>query len=80
MRNLTEELSEELEDAKRNIRVVVEPTPDELRNGWTKETLSQYLSEREAGQSLSIDVNSLTRRAARRSDVQNHRYNPHRWR
>lgn len=80
MSNLKEELSEELEDAKRNIRVVVEPTPDELRNGWTQETLSQYLSEREAVQSLAVDVNSLSRKVARRSNEQNHRYNPLRWR
>lgn len=81
MPNVRDELSQDLEDVKRNTkRVVVEPTEAEKRNGWTRETLSDYLSEREAGQSLVIDVNSLHRKVARRSNLQNHKYSPLRWR
>ena len=59
---------------------IIEPTEDEKKNGWTAKTLTKYLAERAAGQSLAVDVNSLHRRVARRPDVQNHRYRPHRWR
>lgn len=58
----------------------VEPTEEEKKNGWTAETLTAYLVERLAGQSLAVDVNSLHRKVARRPNVQNHRYNPLRWR
>jgi len=57
-----------------------EPTEEERRNGWTAKTLTAYLAERQASQSLSVDVNSLHRQAARRPNEQNHRYKPHRWR
>jgi len=76
---LYEELNEVQQDALKR-QQEVEPTEDERRNGWTKDTLTTYLAEREAGQSLSIDVNSLHRKLARRPNVQNHRYNPLRWR
>lgn len=58
----------------------IEPTDEEKRNGWTKETLSRYLAERRAGQSLAADPESALRRLARRPTEQNHRYNPHKWR
>lgn len=92
MRALTEEprivplrdkLGDELDAVQQNAAAEqprVEPTEDEKRNGWTAESLTAYLAERNAGQSLSIDVNSLHRRLARRPVVQNHRYNPLRWR
>lgn len=35
--------------------VQVEPTEEEARNGWTTETLSQYLHEREAAQGAALD-------------------------
>lgn len=80
---LSDRLYRELDQAQREALLrqeLIEPTEDEKRNGWTAETLTQYLAERSAGQSLSVDINSLHRRIARRPDVQNHRYNPHRWR
>jgi len=61
-------------------QTLVEPTEEERRNGWTAKTLTAYLAERQAGQSLSADVNSLHRQRARRPSKQNHQYRPHRWR
>jgi len=75
---LYERLDSEVEFATRKLEIV-EPTDEEKRNGWTAESLTKYLSERQAGQSLSVDVNSLHRRVARRPDMQT-RYNPKRWR
>jgi hypothetical protein len=58
----------------------VEPTDEERRNGWSTKTLTAYLAERQAGQSIAVDVNSISRQAARRPNEQNHAYRPHRWR
>lgn len=58
----------------------VGPTPTDIRNGWTKETLNAYLVEQRAAQSLRTDPDSLHRKMARRPTAQNHKYNPHRWR
>jgi len=80
---LRDKLGDELDAVQRealNKQELVEPTEDEKRNGWTSETLTDYLTERLAGQSLAVDVNSFHRRLARRPDEQNHRYNPLRWR
>ena len=83
MNSLNDQLADELDnaclEAEKN-QQIVEPTEEEKRNGWTAETLTDYLIERNAGQSLGIDVNSLHRRIARRPQVQNHKYNPRRWR
>ncbi|MDJ0896926.1 MAG: hypothetical protein QNJ92_17410 [Alphaproteobacteria bacterium] len=59
---------------------LIEPTEDEKRNGWTAETLTEYLREQKAAQALRMDPHSLSRRMARRPDMQNHRYSPLRWR
>ena len=72
---LYEELDQAQQESNRNVKVV-EPTADEIRNGWNTESLTAYLADREAGQSLSIDINSLHRKIARRPVVQNNRYNP----
>jgi len=78
---LADQLERELSESRRaSSQEPVEPTEAERRNGWTAESLTRYLSERQAGQSLAVDVNSLHRRVARRPDEQNHRYCPHRWR
>ena len=80
---LRDQLYEELNDAQQEAlktHTLIEPTDEEKRNGWTSETLTTYLAERQAGQELAIDVNSLHRRIARRPNQQNHKYNPHRWR
>lgn len=81
--SLSHKLYEELDVAQREAlerQGLIEPTKDEKRNGWTAETLTMYLAERTAGQSLAIDPHSLHRRMARRPRVQNDRYNPLKWR
>lgn len=80
---LSEKLYDELDAVQREAlenQELVEPTDEEKKNGWTAETLTAYLTERLAGQSLAVDVNSIHRRAARRPTEANHRYRPHRWR
>ena len=80
---LSEKLSDELETARReaiNQQQTIEPTEEEKRNGWTAKTLTAYLSERLAAQTLNVDVNSLHRQVARRPREANHHYRPHRWR
>jgi len=74
-------LESELEAARRaalSRQQSIEPSEEEKRNGWTTETLTKYLTERLAGQSLIVDVHSLHRRQL--PDEQNHRYRVHRWR
>jgi len=53
---------------------------DKLENGWTEQELAEYLRERQQAQERLIDPHSEFRQEARRSDVQNCRYNVHRWR
>ena len=80
---LSDKLSQELETARREAlanQQNIEPTDEEKRNGWNKTTLTAYLAERFAAQSLAVDADSLLRRTARRSDEANHRYRPLRWR
>lgn len=80
---LSEQLSLELDSIRRQAiarQEMIEPTDEEKKNGWDSVSLTKYLSERAAVQALSVDVNSLHRRAARRPVEQNHRYRPHRWR
>ena len=55
-----------------------EPTEAEKRHGWTAETLTAYLTEREAAQGQAVDINSIQRQ--RKPRLQNHKYNPKRWR
>lgn len=76
---LAEEVSEAQREALKN-RQLIEPTEAERKNGWTAKTLTAYLAERIAGQSLAIDVNSLYRKTARKPREQNHHYRPLRWR
>jgi len=80
---LSERLEDELDAATRQAlanQEMIEPTEAEKKNGWTRESLTEYLAERMAAQEMVVDVNSLHRRAARRPDESNHRYNPLRWR
>jgi len=77
------ELRREKEAARReaiNCQQDVEPTDEEKKNGWTSETLTKYLAERMAAQSLSVDIDSLQRQRSQRRETQNHRYNVLRWR
>jgi len=76
---LTDEFSNVFSYAQRH-QDLVQPTEDEAANGWTAETLTEYLAERAAGQSLMIDPRSLHSRAAKRPKWANNRYNPMRWR
>lgn len=80
---LSEKLYEELDAVQKEAlakQELVEPTDEERKNGWTTETLTAYLTERLAGQSLTIDVHSIQRRMGRRPNEQNHQYRPLRWR
>ena len=80
---LADRLNQEFEDARReaiNNQQPIEPTEEEKRNGWTAKTLTAYLTDRIAAQSLNVDVNSLHRQVARRPREANHHYRPHRWR
>lgn len=83
MKTLSDKLADELDDIRReadDVQELVEPTEEEKRNGWTAETLTAYLAERLAGQTLAVDPNSVHRKLARRPSAQNHKYRPHRWR
>jgi len=77
---LADEVDDAVDAAAKSRRELVQPSPEEARNGWTPESLTTYLDEREPVQALNVDPNSLARRAARRPIEQNHRYNRHRWR
>lgn len=63
---------------------MVKPTPEEERNGWTEETLTKYLKDRDlaAASSIRNDFDPQTKRFARdrRPTVANGKYRPHRWR
>ena len=79
---MKDHLLNEVESARRHAKEThppVEPSEEEKNNGWTTETLTAYLAERTAGQSLEIDTDSVVRRLARRPVQQNNRYNPLRW-
>lgn len=43
-------------------QALIEPSQDELRNGWTAETLTSYIAEQSAAQSLRINPGSAMRR------------------
>ena len=55
-----------------------EPTADEKKNGWTRDSLAQYLAER-ADQTQQFAKLKAERavRPARAETV--HRFDPHRW-
>jgi hypothetical protein len=46
-----------------------EPTEEEVRNGWTAETLTAYLQEQRAAQLLRIDPLSPVNRRAGTAEV-----------
>lgn len=64
--------------AKTADRPVVEPTDEEKRNGWTAETLTAYVADQEAAQSVRSDPSSVARKVV--PTRANSRYSPHRWR
>ena len=51
-------------------------TPEEEKNGWTQEKLDAYRRQRNTSQAVAI----LGPKRIPRPTVQNHRYNPLRWR
>ena len=56
---------------------MIEPTPDERRNGWTAETLTRYIRERNGGEDFTAH-----RRPDRRGEVRVESadfYHPHDW-
>ena len=56
----------------------VEPTPEEKRNGWTSETLTAYLAERESQQRDFAKAQSDSNvRVARSVSVTT--FDPHSW-
>lgn len=57
---------------------LVEPTPDEARNGWTAESLTEYLRDQKAAQSMRMNPHSVMRRQPPRRA--NSKYQPLRWR
>ena len=80
---ITDQIADEFDealDAAASVQELIEPSADEKRNGWTAETLSDYIASREAAASLAIDPHSLSRRLARRPREAYHRYRPLRWR
>lgn len=74
------EFKRALEMAEAATPALVQPSAEEARNGWTPETLTSYLNEQKAAQSLRIDPHSALNRRARRPTKANNRYRPQRWR
>lgn len=54
---------------------LIKPTEDERKNGWTSETLTRYMKERELEQ-----AHQVLYRKEEPPAFQNSRYNPHKWR
>jgi|TARA_R110000803_G_scaffold38351_1_gene82824 hypothetical protein len=52
-----------------------EPTNEEKKNGWTKETLRSYHESRNRQQMKFIHSKKVSM-----PGEQNHKYNPHKWR
>ena len=48
-----------------------EPTDDERKNGWTRETLAAYRAERHAAASMKNDLTGKYRRELARPNRQN---------
>lgn len=54
---------------------LIEPTPDEKKNGWDAESLAAYVKEREAAQAETV-----LNRPSPRPKWANNQYSPLRWR
>lgn len=76
---LEERKEKEFRNAFKDIEVQrIEPTEEEKRNGWDAESLTAYVHDQTAAQSLRADPHSLQRRV--RPTRQNSKYSPLRWR
>lgn len=58
---------------------LIQPSADEIKNGWTAETLTAYLQERDQANKNVIEFQPGTREL-RRPRQQNSRYRVTRWR
>jgi hypothetical protein len=65
----------------------VKPTADEIKNGWTEETLTAYLKEADerregylSGGEYYKDGKMHPYRAPERPEAQNNKYSPFNWR
>ena len=56
---------------------LIEPTPDEARNGWTAESLTRYLRERCGGEDFTAARLPDRRDVVRVESTDSH--NPHNW-
>lgn len=56
--------------------VVIQPTADDIKNGWTEETLTAYHAEQNASAAVRI-ARGKPKGPPRRT---NNKYNPFRWR
>ena len=74
------EFKNALAEAEATQPLLIQPSDEEARNGWTPETLTQYLHEQTAAQALKINPSSSLNRRARRPTRANNRYRPQRWR
>lgn len=75
-----QEFKKALTEAEAKQPALIQPNDEEARNGWTPETLTAYLNEQTAAQSLRVDPHSAFNRRARRPTRANNRYRPQRWR
>jgi hypothetical protein len=58
-------------------------TPEDERNGWTEETLSRYIREREVANAEVVLGDPESRYISpkrKRQHKANNQYSPHRWR
>lgn len=53
----------------------IELTPEDIKNGWDKETLWTYIQGRQKAQ-----ADHVLHREPQRPKYQNNSYNPHKWR
>ena len=60
-------------------RPPMEPTAEDVRNGWSAQALTAYHAEQAASQSLRMDPSSVLRRKPRPIRA-NSKYRPLRWR
>ena len=64
---------------------IYEPSSEEIKNGWTTESLSQYIEERERHQAVVVGVCSpvsigLPKTYSTKPVIRaNNSYNPHKW-
>lgn len=58
---------------------LMEPTPEEKKNGWTAKTLTEYHRDIERHDRDKI-FSMMDERRKQRPRYQNHRYSPHKWR